>query len=723
MKKLVSISFAVVFCILFTDINTWAQALNDYRSAASGDWNSRGTWQRFNGTTWITPTVVQGTPNNNDGVITIRSPHTVTVTANVTVDQVIIEFGGKVIITNNDRWTIANGSGTDLTVNGTVVNSDEIRLNTSATASFSSGSTYRHSQSGGTIPKATWDANSTCELTIWASSDDTPGGIAGQTFGHFKLGPFTDGGNNTGALSTNDATITCAGNFTVDVGGSDGRPIALTTGNDDVILNVKGNFVIQSGTFYLGTADGNGTINIGGNFSQSASTTLSETGSGTYTLTFNGIGDQTFTESGTLSNTINFTVNKTIGNVVLNSNLQINGAATLTMTRGNIDLNSNSLTLGTGSTNQTRGTLNRGPSAGFLTGVGTVTGWFSGSNISIGNIQGLFPMGSGTINRSVWFGGDPSTGGTISVQHANHSGNSIVPEFEDYGITIDRRHNMNWTLSTANGFYVTNARLRIQGSGIPGISVVADIRLINFSSAVGISSNGMGNTTNPQANRIGLTTANLNNTFYFGSNSGSNAMPVELSSFTASLKGESIILNWITKTEVNNYGFEIERSTEGGSLVVGSWKKIGFIEGNGNSNSEKEYEFTDKNVSTGKYLYRLKQIDTDGKFEYSQIIEVDLDEPLSYKLEQNYPNPFNPSTKIKFSIPGLVESHRDASLKRVVLKVYNVLGSEMTTLVNEVKPAGVYEVEFNANSLPSGVYFYKLEAGGFILTKKMILLR
>ncbi len=206
----------------------------------------------------------------------------------------------------------------------------------------------------------------------------------------------------------------------------------------------------------------------------------------------------------------------------------------------------------------------------------------------------------------------------------------------------------------------------------------------------------------------------------FGTNSG--ALPVELSSFSASIIEQGVKLNWVTETEVGNYGFEVQRSVS--ENQSSAWKNIGFVEGFGNSNSPKEYSFIDENVAGGNYSYRLKQIDTDGKFEYSKVIEIDFSTPLNYELSQNYPNPFNPSTKISFQI---VETGFTS------LKVYDAIGNEVKTLVNENKPAGTYTVDFSARggsafggdayTLPSGIYFYKLEAGSFVETKKMMLLK
>jgi hypothetical protein len=209
-----------------------------------------------------------------------------------------------------------------------------------------------------------------------------------------------------------------------------------------------------------------------------------------------------------------------------------------------------------------------------------------------------------------------------------------------------------------------------------------------------------------------------------------NVVPVELTSFSSSvLQNEKAVqLNWTTATETNNSGFEIQKTSpfpspyqgEGGEAGRG-WEIIGFVPGFGTTTEPKSYSFTDENVTTGTYKYRLKQIDFDGSFEYSNEIEVEVDfTPKEFVLYQNYPNPFNPNTTIKFEIPN-VETHRDASLQMVILKVYDLLGNEVATLVNEEKQPGVYEVEFDASLLASGLYLYKLQSGSFVQTMKMIL--
>jgi hypothetical protein len=185
-------------------------------------------------------------------------------------------------------------------------------------------------------------------------------------------------------------------------------------------------------------------------------------------------------------------------------------------------------------------------------------------------------------------------------------------------------------------------------------------------------------------------------------------VPVELISFNALQVNDKVELNWTTASEVNNFGFEIQKKLEGYN-----WTTIGFKEGYGTTHEKQFYSFSDFNIYKNEILfYRLKQIDFDGSFEYSKEIEVEIGIPYKYALYKNYPNPFNPTTKLRFTI---------SDLRFVELKVYDVLGKKVATLVNEIKEPGEYEVEWNASKLSSGVYFYRLKAGSFIQTNKMIL--
>ncbi len=201
-----------------------------------------------------------------------------------------------------------------------------------------------------------------------------------------------------------------------------------------------------------------------------------------------------------------------------------------------------------------------------------------------------------------------------------------------------------------------------------------------------------------------------------------NVVPVELSSFNGSLDASNVNLRWSTSSEKNNRGFEIERGlTPALSKGEGErkWERVGFVNGKGTSSQINHYYFFDKNLPSGKYSYRLKQIDFDGTFKYynlNKIIEVNS--PGKFELFQNYPNPFNPGTKISWQSP--VNSHQ-------TLKIFDALGNEIATLVDEFREAGIYEMEFNPASSfqhpASGVYFYRLNVGKFTQTKKMLLIQ
>ncbi len=187
------------------------------------------------------------------------------------------------------------------------------------------------------------------------------------------------------------------------------------------------------------------------------------------------------------------------------------------------------------------------------------------------------------------------------------------------------------------------------------------------------------------------------------------------------------MLRWKTGTETNNKGFEIQRSENRDQSAVGGseWKIIGYVEGNGTTTESHLYNFIDNKVETGLYSYRLKQIDFDGSFEYSAIVDVEVNNiPLEFSLSQNYPNPFNPVTTIEYSIPDVISNRQQPERNLfVTLKVYDILGNEVSTLVNDEKPAGKYEVKFNGNILPSGIYFYRLTSGSYSAVKKLVLLK
>ena len=210
------------------------------------------------------------------------------------------------------------------------------------------------------------------------------------------------------------------------------------------------------------------------------------------------------------------------------------------------------------------------------------------------------------------------------------------------------------------------------------------------------------------------------------------ALPVELTSMTAIAGARDATLTWRTETETGTYGFEVERRMVQGSVPAhagikvqgsttsnvepGTWNNVGFVKGVGTSSSPTEYSFVDRGLPPGRYAYRIKQIDQNGSFAYTQAVETEVGlAPKEFTLGQNYPNPFNPTTTIEFTLPE--DGH-------VLLKVYDVAGHEVANLVDEERKAGVYhQILFDASRLGSGAYFLRIAFGGKQLSRKMLLLK
>ncbi|MAT40647.1 MAG: hypothetical protein CL946_13700 [Ectothiorhodospiraceae bacterium] len=191
--------------------------------------------------------------------------------------------------------------------------------------------------------------------------------------------------------------------------------------------------------------------------------------------------------------------------------------------------------------------------------------------------------------------------------------------------------------------------------------------------------------------------------------------PVELATFRANRAEDRIFLEWITVSEINNHGFEVQRSFNAGD----TWEAIGFVQGHGTTRSQQQYTFsdplTDTHHSLGSVYYRLKQIDFDGDYQYSPVLNVAISTvPTAIALHQNYPNPFRERTSIGYQQqePGFV-----------TLTLYDALGKKVETLVNEYKSSGVHQVEFSTGSLPAGTYHYQLNANGSVQQRQMSIVR
>lgn len=206
---------------------------------------------------------------------------------------------------------------------------------------------------------------------------------------------------------------------------------------------------------------------------------------------------------------------------------------------------------------------------------------------------------------------------------------------------------------------------------------------------------------------------------YMGADEASSALPVQLVSFTTSANRLDAVLRWTTATEVNNYGFEVERrAVQGSGLTVqgSEWSKVGFVQGAGTSSSPRDYFYVDAGLPAGRYAYRIKQMDNDGTFEYFTSAELEVGVAAKVlALESPFPNPFNPSTSIEFTLP---------ERGRAVLKVFNIIGQEVAELFNDVAEGGlIYQARFDASALPSGVYISRLEFNGQSVMQKMLFVK
>jgi hypothetical protein len=315
-----------------------------------------------------------------------------------------------------------------------------------------------------------------------------------------------------------------------------------------------------------------------------------------------------------------------------------------------------------------------------------------------------------------------STGGQMSVtitstpdddnnlgiyQSGSLSASPVI--IETFPSGVEKRSEVVWGI-VKRGTVTANIVLNYGGMG--GITNEATLKVLKREDAGNDWQDVTGEFTQNTTDNTFLKTGETSFGEYSIGTGSDNPLPVQLASFIAtSTSATTIELNWQTATEVNNYGFSVECK-----LQSGEWKEIGFVAGAGNSNSIKSYSFIDL-IPTRSHtpVYRLKQVNLNGSFSYSKEVEAKADNvPAEFSVRQNFPNPFNPTTRIEYSIP---------MDNKVEIKVYNILGMEVAELLNENQAAGRYNIEFNANHLSSGIYFYKVVSGNFFEIKKMILLR
>jgi len=450
-----------------------------------------------------------------------------------------------------------------------------------------------------------------------------------------------------------------------------------------------------------------------------------------------------------------------VQNTTLNSNVSISN--TLALDSGQFNINGKTVTLNNNAIAVGHGTIAGGTTSNIIfngTTAATLPNVISGiNNLTINNIGGVTLSGNNTIYGTTTMTNGLLNTGSNTLRFANSANNpSEKSASRIVGTAVMDSRNVS-----TGGIYFLNCRIAAGGGDIGSATITRKTgSAVTVGGKAGILSSWNITTTIPSVTR-NITyewLSNYDNGHIFGgtnkaqiykstdgsiwTTSGSlkdvsalnprsitttgespsmrwtvssqdAPLPVTLSSFSASVNSNNVSLKWVTSNEINNSGFDVERS-EGTS---NQYTKIGFVKGNGTKETSSEYTFTDNKLNSGKYQYRLKQLDLNGNFEYhnlTQSIEVAL--PSKIELAQNYPNPFNPSTKIDFTLP---------SNSKVKISIFDMTGKEVAVALNDTRSAGYHTIQFNASNLSSGVYFYKLDISSneqnISLLKKMVLIK
>ena len=469
---------------------------------------------------------------------------------------------------------------------------------------------------------------------------------------------------------------------------------ALPTSTDYVVIpNVSNKPIIGNGntgsalniTIHTGSSlTDNGTLNTYG----------SVTNSGTFTTSSGAVnftGSSAQTTTGLSGSFGSMTINNSSG-VSLTGTTTITG--TLTLTSGLLTLGAYDLTLGSSAA------ISGTPSSTNMivaTGTGQLIKTFTGTGSFV------YPVGDNTGTEEYSPITLNFTSGTFSSATAG-----VLLSNSKYGSNTSASHYLNryWTVSQS-GISSFSCNVTAQYLAADVVGTESSIWTGKYSSSVWV----LLNQSDAVNHRLTGTVTGFST--FTGGEQG--VMPVSLSSFTSNVSGQNINLKWTTSSETNNTGFEIERAGFR-QEAIGTWEKVGFVAGKGTTNELTSYAYTDTKLNTGKYQYRLKQIDNNGNFEYHSLSsQVEIGVPTKYALSQNYPNPFNPTTKIDFAIP--LDS-------RVSVIIYDISGREVSNVINnEFRKAGYYTINFNASTLSSGIYFYRMFSNKFIETRKMVLIK
>jgi len=673
----------------------------DYRSHQSGLWADVNTWERNNGTIWVYP--APSAPTSTDSTIAIQNGHTVEVSDSEYADQITVNTGGTLKIDSMKTLVVADGTGTDLTVLGSLVNGGTLTINSGAALFVANGGTYEHAQNGGTIPTATWSNGSLCRVTGFTGATSFAGG-GNQNFCNFEWNCPNQNGNVI--LGFNGDTL--AGYFKV-VTSNSGQLYFF--GNSSSIVTIEGDVIVQGGNFAVhGTSIATndsvfhyGNISVtGGIFSISKG---SQGGSGK-TIWYLYSGNFSLANATTIDSTT------TSGGGFAKFVFAKSGKQVLTLSGATYGGSGLPIEVGSGTT------LTMGTSA--LGGAGSFT-LLSGSTLESGHANGL----DGSL---------ANTGAMKLSKTANYTFNGLATQ--KTGVLLPDTVN-NLTISDTLGVRLSSKTMvkgtltLAAGKFSLGSKNLAAVTISGVSSSKYIATDSGGTVT-----RYGVGVSQM----LFPVGTAAAYSPVWIvNSGTVDTIAVAVAPDSVGGTRTGNgrvkLKWDIEEKTPGGSNAI---LQFGWMASQEDANFAASRATNDLIVhlpdtveaGTGIYTaqfanqpYTLSRsgIATFGSFTVGKVGALTMvgdepsDIPKEFSLAQNYPNPFNPSTKIFYQLPK--ES-------RVSLIVYDVIGREVATLVDRMQKAGNYTVTFSTqDGRASGVYFYRIHAGDFVSVKKMMLLK
>ncbi|MEJ5350577.1 MAG: endo-1,4-beta-xylanase [Melioribacteraceae bacterium] len=752
---------------------------NSFRSVNNGNWEDLNTWEEYDGTTWIKPATKS--PDASGDLIIIRNGHTVTLNSKDTVDQMSIAQGGKLIIAKGAELKIKDGSGVDLSVGGIIENYGTIKQDSTATISFQDGSKYYHKQDGGEIPISLWASGSTIEFdSIKTISPKN----ANQNFYHFvwncpdqslpiflKWDGNTIGGNvnilNTGTsklllcdpLFYSKIKVTIMGDINLSGGELAAQIPIMNTSN--VTIELNGNLNITGGKFFINSD----VIEV------------------IVTNSFDnqGMPVQATDYFGTIwkINQGNVSIKNAIVGNYYRGKIEFvrqNGIQSLTLENVQFDKGGlpvevdSSVTLNIG-TSELKG------EGSFILNKGAVlqTAHSSGLDGSI-NISGEKILSS---EAGYVFNG---TNAQVTGTSIPDSVSSLIID-NNLGLTLSKTIKVNNLLEIKKGqlllggnklIYGKEATLKYSGSvaqitrdeEFPEVNGPKNILITNLNAGVTLHASRkiegrleMQGKLKLGDNNLEVAEATSGGTSRYVITDGSGELRISVGNSevlfpvgTPTSYAPVWIENKGTKDLIGVNVKDDKIPAAAGGRVLAKWFINEAVPGGGNyalkfgwlitledsqfrqdrnanayifnlqDTTEAGSGFYERELSRQPYAIKRGGIDKLGIFavgKFKTITDISKDDIVqnNFYLSQNYPNPFNPVTTIKFTIPNSSNNHK------TTLKIFDILGNEIETLIDEVKSSGTYEVKFDASKYSSGVYFYKLQCGNFMQVRKMTLIK